>query len=128
MSFPSPARDYTEESINLNKILIQHPHATFFMHAEGNSMINAFIPPKALLVIDRAVTVNNGDIVVAVVHGEYTARYLMKNDYTCWLIPANSKYPELKVTPEMEVTIWGVVIQIIINPKDLVRVLPTRCQ
>ena len=122
MSFPSPAKDYTEDSINLNKILIQHPHATFFMYAEGNSMINAFIPPKALLVISRAITAKNCDIVVAVINGEYTARYLRKNDFNCWLVPANSKYHELKIIPEMEMTVWGVVVQIVIDPNDLVHV------
>lgn len=119
MSFPSPARRYLEPGIDLNKILMPHPHATYFMYAEGNSMVNAFIPPKALLVIDRAVTANNGDIVVAVLNGEFTVRYLKKNDYTCSLCPANNKFQEQRITPEMDMTIWGVVIQIITNPKDV---------
>lgn len=122
MSFPSPARDYAEQRIDLNKELIQHPHATFFMYAEGDSMTDAFIPSKALLVIDRAVTAKNGDIVVAVVHGEFTVRRLCKNEHTCWLYPANRKYREVKVTPDMNMTVWGVVIQVVINPKDVVHV------
>lgn len=120
MGFPSPARDYAEASISLDKILIQHPHATFFMYAEGYSMINAYIPPKAMLVVDRAVTAENGDIVVAVVNNEFTVRRLKKSEHTCWLCPENSKYQDLKITPEMNMTIWGVVIQIITNPRDTV--------
>ena len=122
MSFPSPARDYAEKSISLDKTLIQHPHATFFMHAEGDSMIDACIPSKALLVIDRAVNAKNGDIVVAVLNGEFTVKRLVKNEHTCWLYPANRKYRETKITPDMNMIIWGVVIQVIINPKDVMHV------
>jgi DNA polymerase V len=119
MGFPSPALDYHEDRISLDKTIIDHPNSTFFMEAEGNSMINAFIPPKALLVIDRSLTAHNGDIVVAVVQGEFTVRYLKKNDFKLWLCPANSKLPDLLVTPEMEMSIWGVVISIVINPKHV---------
>lgn len=122
MSFPSPARDHAEQRISLDKTLIQHPHATFFMHAEGDSMTDAYIPPRALLVIDRAVTAKNGDIVVAVREGEFTVRRLVKNEHTCWLYPANRKYREEKITKDMNVEIWGVVIHVIINPKDVMHV------
>ena len=119
MGFPSPAQSYAEQPISLDKVLIQHPQATFFMYAEGYSMINAYIPPKALLVVDKSVKASNGDIVVAVVNGEFTVRRLKKNEHTTWLCPANNKYQEIKVTPEMNMTIRGVVIQIITNPKDV---------
>ena len=122
MSFPSPARDYAEKSISLDKALIQHPHATFFMNVETTAMIDAHMPPGSLLVIDRAVTAQNGNIVVAVIHGEFTVRRLVKNEHTCWLYPANRKYREVKITPEMNMAIWGVVIQIIIDPKNVVHV------
>lgn len=122
MSFPSPARDYAEPRIDLNKELIQHPHATFFMNVETTAMIDAHMPPGSLLVIDRAVTAQNGDIVVAVLNGEFTVRRLVKNEHTCWLYPANKQFREQKITPEMNMTIWGVVIQIIVNPKGTVHV------
>ena len=54
MGFPSPAADYAEDRISLDKEIIQHPNATFFATMEGDSMVNAFIPPGALLVIDRS--------------------------------------------------------------------------
>ena len=117
MSFPSPARDYAEASISLDKTLIQNPHATFFMNVETSAMIDAHMPPGSMLVIDRAIAARNGDIVVAVLEGEFTVRRLVKNEHTCWLYPANKQYRELKVTPEMNMTVWGVVTQIIVNPK-----------
>ena len=119
--FPSPANDYTEERIDLNKEFIKHPLSTFIVSCEGDSMKDAFIPPKAKLIIDRSITPKNGDIVLAVINGEFTVKYLKKNDYKCWLIPANRKYREIEITPEMDMQVWGVVIFVIINPTD------TRC-
>ncbi|MEJ0101510.1 MAG: S24 family peptidase [Bacteroidota bacterium] len=56
------------------------------LESTDNSMINAFIPPKARLVVSRSLTPQNGDIVVAIMNGMYTIKYLKKNDIRCWLI------------------------------------------
>ncbi|NCI51369.1 translesion error-prone DNA polymerase V autoproteolytic subunit [Sediminibacterium roseum] len=119
--FPSPAADYHEERIDLNKELITHPLATFIVDSEGDSMIDAFIPPRARLVIDKALTAKNGDLVLAILNGEFTVKYLKKNDFKCWLIPANKKYPDIEIKDGMDFQVWGVVTRIIIDPKD------TRC-
>ena len=116
---PSPAADFMEERIDLNALLVKHPQATFIVRSEGDSMVNAFIPPQAYLVIDRSVSPQNGDIVLAVVNGEFTVKYLKKNAFKCWLVPANSKYPEIAITPEMNMQVWGVVTSIISDPKLL---------
>jgi DNA polymerase V len=52
--FPSPAADHREDVIDLTKELIKHPLSTFLIRSEGASMIDAFIPPKAKLLIDRS--------------------------------------------------------------------------
>jgi len=117
--FPSPAMDYLEERIDLNKVFIQHPFSTFIVECSGDSMINAFIPHKAKLIVDRSLTPKNGDIVLAVVNGEFTVKFLKKNDYNCFLVPANSKYNELKITPEMNMQVWGVVTNIITDTSDV---------
>jgi len=117
--FPSPAADYQEERIDLTEKLIRHPAATFIVESEGDSMLNVFIPPKALLLVDRSLTPKNNDIVVAVLNGEFTVKILRKNDIKCWLYPANRKYKEIEITPEMNLVIWGVVTYVISNPKDL---------
>jgi DNA polymerase V len=82
-------------------------------------MIGAFIPPKATLLVDRSVVPHNGHIVAALVNGELTVRFLQKNDYFSRLIPASRRYPELKITPDMNVKILGVVTRIIIDPKEV---------
>jgi DNA polymerase V len=115
--FPSPAADYAARRINLNCELIAHPEATYLVRCAGDSMIDAFIPHKCLLVVDRAVEPNNGDIVVAVINGEWTVKTLQKNEHRCMLLPANKKYPEILVTPEMNMQVWGVVTHIISRPK-----------
>lgn len=117
--FPSPAEDYMEDRINLNNFLIQHPEATFIVKCTGDSMIQAFIPRLCYLVVDKSITAVNGDIVVASVNGEFTVKYLRKNEYKCWLVPANPKYPEMLITAEMDMRVWGVVTSIVINPKEL---------
>jgi DNA polymerase V len=119
--FPSPAMDYLEERIDLNKEFIKHPLATFIIDCSGDSMINAFIPPKAKLIVDRSLNPKNGDIVLASINGEFTVKFLKKNEYKCWLVPANKKYKEIEVTEEMDMQIWGVVTNIISSSKDLVR-------
>jgi DNA polymerase V len=117
--FPSPAADYMEDRINLNNFIIKNPLSTFVVKCSGDSMINAFIPTQCYLVVDRSVTAQNGDIVLAFINGEFTVKYLQKNEHRMSLIPANRKYREITITAETVVYIWGVVISIITNPKDI---------
>jgi len=118
--FPSPAMDYMEDRIDLNKILVQHPLATFVVECTGDSMINAFIPPMAKLVVDRSLIAQDNDIVLAVVNGEFTVKFLSKNGQNYSLVPANPKYQTLEITHEMSFEVWGVVTNII-TPANLVK-------
>ena len=117
--FPSPAAGYVEDRIDLNELLIKTPSATFFVKVEGESMIEAFIPPKALLVVDRSLNANTGDIVVAVINGEFTVKRFVKTQGGTFLSPANTKYKPIRITEEMAFQVWGVVSRIIIDPKEL---------
>ena len=111
--------DYLEERIDLNKVLIEHPLSTFIIACTGDSMISAFISPKAKLVADKSITPNNGNIVLTVMNGDFTVKFLKRNDFKCWLIPGNSKYKEIQIKPEMNMQIWGVFTKIIIDLKDV---------
>lgn len=119
--FPSPALDYAEERIDLNEVLIRHPLATFIAQCDNDSMINAFIPPKSKVIVDKSLTAQNGDVVVAVLNGEFTLKFLKKNNHKCWLVPANKKYKEIEITAEMGMEIWGVVVHVLIDTKDIKR-------
>lgn len=74
--FPSPAQDYVEQTIDLNQLCIEHPAATFYVRANGDSMLQAGIHSGDLLVVDRAVTATQGAIVLACLDGEFTVKYL----------------------------------------------------
>lgn len=117
--FPSPANDYLEERLNLNDLLVVNPESTFLVRCTGDSMLNAFIPPKCLLLVDRSVKAQNGDIVLAHLNGEFTVKYLQRNEFRCRLLSGNKKYPDINVTPEMGMVVWGVVTRIITDPKAL---------
>jgi DNA polymerase V len=119
--FPSPAMDYIEERIDLAKELAPHPLSTFYSYCEGDSMIDAHIPPESILVIDRSLTAKSGDVVVAYVNGGYTVKYIKFEGAKCFLIPANKKkkYPVTEITEEMEMVVWGVVTNVVINTKNI---------
>lgn len=106
--FPSPAQDY--DSIDLNQELIRHPATTFYARAVGDSMKGCGIDDGDLLVIDKAIDPQEGDIVVAYIDGEFTLKKVkLEPDGSClWLIPANDEYPPIKVTDENDFIIWGV--------------------
>jgi len=117
--FPSPAMDYIEERIDLARQLAPHPLSTFYSYCEGDSMIDACIPTGAILVIDKSITAKSGDIVVAYLNGGYTVKYIKFEGSKCFLVPANKKkkYASIEVTEEMEMIIWGVVTNIVIDTK-----------
>ena len=108
--FPSPAQDYMSESIDLNQELIRHPATTFYARAVGDSMKGCGIDDGDLLFIDKAISPQNGDIVVAYIDGEFTLKKVrLEPDGSClWLIPANDEYPPIKITEENDFIIWGV--------------------
>ena len=61
----------------------------------ADCLVFTFILPKAKLIVDRSVKPKNGDIVLAIINSEFTVKYLKKNDFKCWLIPANNRYKEI---------------------------------
>lgn len=75
--FPSPADDYTHETLDFNRDYIRHPEATFYAKVEGDSMKDAGIFDGDRVIIDRAVEPHDGSIVVAWWGGEgFTMKYL----------------------------------------------------
>lgn len=107
--FPSPAADFAVARIDLAKELIIHPQCTFILRLQGDSMIGAGMFDGDLLVVDKYLRPNHGDIVVAEVDGEFTCKRLfMRNDMLI-LQPENPTYPDIRPKPGQTVEIWGVV-------------------
>lgn len=111
--FPSPASDYIESTLDINKHLIKNPSATFFLRVEGNSMVNAGIHSGDLLVVDRSKQVDNGDIVIAAINDELTVKRIRIRNNKYYLAPENDEYEELEVTSNMEFYVWGIVTYVI---------------
>ncbi len=111
--FPSPAQDFTESSIDLNKALVNNPKATFYGRVKGDSMRNLGIHDGDLIVIDKSIEPQNGKIAICYIDGEFTMKKIKIENDCCWLIPANEKYKPIKVTEGNDFIIWGIVIHVI---------------
>lgn len=117
--FPSPALDYLEESIDLNRELIDHPFATVFVEYTGIAMNRASIPSKAKLLVDKSLSPCNGDIVVARVGERFMVRFYRKENGKVELVPAHKSYAALEISKLRDVEIWGVVKYVITDAKYL---------
>ena len=111
--FPSPAGDYVERRIDLNQELVQHPEATFFLRAQGNSMIDAGISDGDTLIVDRAIEASHDHIVIAAVDGEFTVKRLWRHGGRVRLVAENPDFPPIELNDGQEMAIWGVVTHII---------------
>ena len=108
--FPSPADDYTEENIDLNEHLISNPFSTFFLRVKGDSMINAGIKDKDLIIVDKSLTARPGNIIIAMIDGEFTIKRLSIKNNELYLKAENHNYPDFRFKNHIDVQIWGVVI------------------
>lgn len=120
--FPSPATDYMTQAIDLNKELVRHPAATFYGRVVGDSMIDAGVEEGDILVIDKALDAQDGDMAVCFLDGEFTLKYLRFTDETLSdgskrrrisLVPANDRYPVIEVGEGSDFIMWGVVTYVI---------------
>jgi len=111
--FPSPADDYIEEKLDLNKHLVKHPSATFFVKVTGDSMIKAGIHNGDILIVDRSIEPTNNKIVIAAIHGELTVKRLSYKPDGNYLLPENDNYSPIKIDESNELIIWGVVTNVL---------------
>jgi len=106
--FPSPASDYCERKLDLNELCIKKPAATYFVRAQGDSMIDAGIFPGDVLVVDRSLTAQHGDVVIATFEGELTVKKL-ETTPVIRLVPMNKHHAPIVVPETAELEIFGVV-------------------
>ncbi len=116
--FPSPATDYCERKLDLNELCIQHPAATYFVRAQGDSMIDAGIFPGDVLVVDRSLTAAHGDIVIASVNGELTVKQLETRP-TVRLVAKNPLYAPVDIPDGAALEIFGVATNVIHSLRNL---------
>jgi len=132
--FPSPAQDYMSGVIDLNRELVRHPEATFYGRVVGDSMRDAGVEEGDVLVIDKALEPQEGDMVVCCLDGEFALKrisftgkeaagakkaarqrvsYNILNRRDIWLLPANPQYKPIHVEEGNDFTIWGTVTYVI---------------
>ena len=105
--FPSPADDYIEAELDINRLLIKNKAATFLVRVGGDSMINAGIHHNDILVVDKSEEALHDKIVVAVVDGEFTVKRLYMKNGKCMLVPENQRFKSIVIGPEQELNGWG---------------------
>tara|TARA_B100002051_G_scaffold264194_1_gene288748 strand:- start:28766 stop:29197 length:432 start_codon:yes stop_codon:yes gene_type:complete len=111
--FPSPADDFKEIRISLDKELVKNPESTFYARVSGDSMIEAGLDDGDLIVIDRSLFPENGKIAVCFIDGEFTVKKIKKEQKKLFLIPQNKKYKPTEIKEENELIIWGIVEYVI---------------
>lgn len=111
--FPSPADDYLEGSLDLTARLVSNPAATFFVRVTGESMTGAGIFSGDLLVVDRSLSPESGNVVIAVLDGELTVKRLWRSNGHVELRAENPAYPPIRLSGTMELDVWGVVKHVI---------------
>jgi len=108
--FPSPAEDFQAKRIDVLERLVKHPQATYSMIVRGESMREAGIFDGDVLLVDRAIKPSHGQIVVAVVDGDFTCKQLWLRSGRLKLKAANPTFADITPTEGQTVEVWGVVI------------------
>lgn len=107
--FPSPADDFKGKRVDVLAELVKHPNATFLFRNRGVSMLLAGIHDGDILVVDRAERVRHGDVVLAVVDGDFTCKYVQLHPRFA-LVAATADGEVMAFSDAQEVEVWGVVI------------------
>lgn len=111
--FPSPADDFVDTQLDLNKYLIKHPAATFFVRVSGNSMEKAGIFSEDILIVDRSLDPHNDAIIIAALNGELTVKRLKIVKNRLFLISEKEGYSSVEITEDSDFKVWGVVTSVV---------------
>lgn len=112
--FPSPAENYIEEQLDLNKYLIKNKESSFFVRVSGDSMIDVGIFDNDILIVDRSLTPTRQSIILASLDGELVIKKLIKDRLKNYYLKSeNINYPNIKINSNTDTIIWGVVTYVI---------------
>jgi DNA polymerase V len=111
--FPSPAEDHLESRLDLNQHLIRNPSSTFFVRAAGESMMEAGIYDRDLLIVDRSIEKRNRRVVIATLNGEFTVKRLVQDEEGIFLVAENPDFDSIPIQVDSDFSIWGVVTYVI---------------
>lgn len=111
--FPSPAIDFEDEKMSLDKFLVKNHEATFYARADGDSMTGAGIDNGDIMIIDRSLEPQENKIAVCCIDGEFTVKRIKTEKSSLYLMPENKDFEPIKITAENNLIIWGIVIYVI---------------
>lgn len=116
--FPIPLdNDEKAQNIELLRMLCPNPDSSYLIRVKGNSMIDANIHNGDIVIVDKSNrNPTENEVAVCEFNGEYTLKRFVRRGDVGWLVPANPKFPKIKVTPEDDFSIWGTVTYIIHRP------------
>ena len=111
--FPSPADDFKEFKISLDRTLVKNNEATFYAKVSGQSMVGAGIDDGDLLIVDKSLEPKNNNIAVCFIDGEFTVKRLKISGGNVYLQPENASYKPIKITNDNDFQVWGIVTHVI---------------
>jgi len=111
--FPSPAEDFADPTLDLNRYVIKNPASTFYARITGDSMEGAGISDGDIVVIDKSLEPKDGSIAVCFIDGEFTLKRIKLEKGKLLLMPANPKFHPIEITEENHFVVWGIVTYII---------------
>ena len=115
--FPSPVMGEVNSLLDLNALCVRHPATTYYVRARGESMTGAGIDDGDILVVDRSLQANSGDIVIAAIDGEFTVKRLRHYRGMIQLVPENPAFATRTLTPHEQSELFGVVTWILKQAK-----------
>jgi len=110
---PQNADDYLDKTADLNSLLVKNPNDTFLLRVIGDSMTDAGIYENDMLTVDRKLEPRNGQIIVALIDGHSTVKTFRPDRNRVTLEPRNTKYMPIKIRPDNDFHIVGVVTNVI---------------
>jgi len=108
--FASLIEDFVDKRLSLDELIVRNKSASFLLRVGGTSMIGAGILDDAVLLVDKSLKPNNGDIVVAIIDNEFFVKRLQKGPHGISLVPDNPAYPTLQLDEDRGDYIWAVVV------------------
>lgn len=111
--FPSPAEDFAEPTLDLNRYVIKNPASTFYARITGDSMIGADIHDGDIVVIDKSLEPQDGNIAVCFIDGEFTLKQIKVEKEKLLLMPANPQFHPIEITEDNHFVVWGIVTYVI---------------
>jgi DNA polymerase V len=110
--FPSPADDHLDVEIDLHAYVVRRPASTYFVRAEGDSMLGDGIHDGDLLVVDRSLEPRPGRVIIIAVDGEPTVKRLERLAGRTCLVASNPRFPAIPLEGR-ECEVWGVVTHVL---------------